>query len=471
MIQFILNDKKIKTELPPGTTVLDFVRYQRHLSGTKIGCREGDCGACTVLVGRLQNGALEYQTMTSCLMPLSNAHSKHIVTVEGINMEKLSPVQQALVENNGTQCGFCTVGFVMSLTAFVLSENDSYESAIASIDGNICRCTGYKSIERAASELVKNISSKPKKERLTWLVENNFIPAYFLKIRDQLDEIRRDYSPLKPAQNQPLIVGGGTDLFVQKPEQMRREAMLSFYDKPQLNNIGAIDGKYFIGASTTVSDLERSELMQSIFPNLKSYTKLVASTPIRNMATVGGNIVNASPIGDLTIFFLALDADLILDFNGIKRTVKLRDFYLDYKKLDKAADEFIETIAFQTPAENAFFNFEKVSKRTHLDIASVNSACLIEKGVDGSILKIHLSAGGVGPIPKYLKRTSGFLTGKKLDYVSIREALKIIQEEISPISDARGSTDYKRLLLRQLFIAHVIKFSPGILSLQKIAAL
>src|SRR5690606_21307451 len=218
------------------------------------------------------------------------------------------PVQQALVENNGTQCGFCTVGFVMSLTAFVLSENDSYESAIASIDGNICRCTGYKSIERAASELVKNISSKPKKERLTWLVENNFIPAYFLKIRDQLDEIRRDYSPLKPAQNQPLIVGGGTDLFVQKPEQMRREAMLSFYDKPQLNNIGAIDGKYFIGASTTVSDLERSELMQSIFPNLKSYTKLVASTPIRNMATVGGNIVNASPIGDLTIFFLALDA-------------------------------------------------------------------------------------------------------------------------------------------------------------------
>lgn len=470
MIEFILNDKKIKTDLPTGTTVLDFVRYHRHLPGTKIGCREGDCGACTILVGSLQSGDLVYQTMTSCLMPLNNAQGKHIVTVEGINMEKLSPVQLALVENNGTQCGFCTVGFVMSLTAFVLGENDSYESAIASIDGNICRCTGYKSIERAASDLTENLQSKPVENRLKWLVENNFIPAYFLKIKEQLDELKQAAIPLNPAQPHAVIVGGGTDLFVQKPEQLRNESPANFYDNPLLKEIEAKGGKCMIGASVTVSDLERSELMQSIFPSLKSYFRLVASTPIRNMATIGGNLVNASPIGDMTIFFLALDAEIILNQNGIKRTIKLRDFYLDYKKLDKAPSEFIETIIFDIPAKNAFFNFEKVSKRTHLDIASVNSACQIEL-MNGFVQKIHLSAGGVGPVPKYLKRTCDFLTGKKLDHSTIQEALNIIQQEISPISDARGSADYKRLLLRQLFIAHLHRFFPNSLSPQQVAAL
>ncbi len=142
MIRFILNDRAVQTDLPSGSTVLDFVRYHKRLTGTKIGCREGDCGACTVLVGDLENGKLVYRSMTSCLMPLGNAAGKHIVSVEGVNMEKLSPVQQAMVDTNGTQCGFCTIGFVMSLTGFVLNENaKQYEQAIAAIDGNICRCT------------------------------------------------------------------------------------------------------------------------------------------------------------------------------------------------------------------------------------------------------------------------------------------------------------------------------------------
>jgi xanthine dehydrogenase small subunit len=319
LIKFILNTKKVSTDLPSGTTLLDFVRYHRHLPGTKIGCREGDCGACTVLVGSIENGHLKYQTMTSCLMPLSNAQGKHIVTVEGINMEKLSPIQQAMVENNGTQCGFCTVGFVISLTAFALSENINYESAISAFDGNICRCTGYKSIERAATELVEKLQSKPKKNRLNWLVENNFIPAYFLKIESQLKELQQFKNPLYSSENQGIVMGGGTDLFVQKPEELRKVATTNFYDNPQLKGIERKDGKCFVGASTTVSDMERSALMQSIFPDLKSYTKLVASTPIRNMATIGGNFTNASPIGDMTIFFLALDAEIIFNHKGKNR--------------------------------------------------------------------------------------------------------------------------------------------------------
>ncbi len=470
MIEFILNRQKIRTELPSGTTVLDFVRYHQHLFGTKIGCREGDCGACTVLVGSLENGDLKYQTMTSCLMPLSNAQGKHIVTIEGVNMEKLSPVQQAMVENNGTQCGFCTVGFVMSLTAFALSENITYELAIAAFDGNICRCTGYKSIERAAYDIVQNLQSKPEKERLKWLVETGFIPAYFLAIEAQLKELKKNRNTPENVENQTVIVGGGTDLFVQKPEELRREKMINFYDQPQLNQIKSKDGKCFIGASTTVTDLEKSKLMLSIFPDLKSYTKLVASTPIRNMATNAGNFINASPIGDMSIFFLALDAEIVLNNNLKKRNIKLKDFFLDYKKLDKESEEFIETIVFEIPGKNAAFNFEKVSKRTHLDIASVNSACLMEI-VDGTVIKIHLSAGGVGPIPKYLKETCAFMNGEKIDQNLIEDAIKIMQQEIAPISDARGSAEYKRLLLRQLFIAHMIKFFPQIFTPQRIAAL
>jgi len=470
LIEFILNRQKIRTELPSGTTVLDFVRYHQHLFGTKIGCREGDCGACTVLVGSLENGDLKYQTMTSCLMPLSNAQGKHIVTIEGVNMEKLSPVQQAMVENNGTQCGFCTVGFVMSLTAFALSENITYELAIAAFDGNICRCTGYKSIERAAYDIVQNLQSKPEKERLKWLVETGFIPAYFLAIEAQLKELKKNRNTPENVENKTVIVGGGTDLFVQKPEELRREKMINFYDQPQLNQIKSKDGKCFIGASTTVTDLEKSKLMLSIFPDLKSYTKLVASTPIRNMATNAGNFINASPIGDMSIFFLALDAEIVLNNNLKKRNIKLKDFFLDYKKLDKESEEFIETIVFEIPGKNAAFNFEKVSKRTHLDIASVNSACLMEI-VDGTVIKIHLSAGGVGPIPKYLKETCAFMNGEKIDQNLIEDAIKIMQQEIAPISDARGSAEYKRLLLRQLFIAHMIKFFPQIFTPQRIAAL
>ena len=159
MISFILNDQLVNVQQATGSTVLDYIRYYKRLVGTKIGCREGDCGACTILVGDFENlsagrqgNRLVYRSMTSCLMPLGNAHGKHIVSVEGINMKELSPVQQAMVDTNGTQCGFCTIGFVMSFTGFVLNETTKqYNDAIAAIDGNICRCTGYKSIERAAA--------------------------------------------------------------------------------------------------------------------------------------------------------------------------------------------------------------------------------------------------------------------------------------------------------------------------------
>ncbi len=162
MITFILNNEKVSTGSPAGSSLLDFVRYETGLPGTKIGCREGDCGACTVLMGSLENGTVSYKSIVSCLTPLVNVHGKHIVTVEGINTGHLSPVQKALVDNSATQCGFCTPGIVMSLTAFSLADTKpTAETAIASVSGNICRCTGYKSIEKAAEA----IADTPQKQK------------------------------------------------------------------------------------------------------------------------------------------------------------------------------------------------------------------------------------------------------------------------------------------------------------------
>lgn len=455
MIRFILNDKLIGTELPPGSTVLDFVRYHERLTGTKIGCREGDCGACTILAGDLENGRLVYRSMTSCLMPLGNAQGKHIVSVEGINMKELSPVQKAMVDANGTQCGFCTIGFVMSLTGFVLNENTKQcREAIASIDGNICRCTGYKSIERAAALLSEQLNDKPANETTGWLVKNNFIPEYFSTIKERLLGLREEEKE-QPANavTQQMIIGGGTDLVVQKALAVKKSATHHVFDTADLKEIRSENGRCHVGGALTVTSFAESELIRSFFPDLLKYIKLISSTPIRNMATMAGNIVNASPIGDMSIFFLALDSDVVLNKNGQTRTVKLKDFYKGYKQIDKTAEEIIEKIIF-SPPQNSQFNFEKVCKRTHLDIASVNTACQVRFTAEDRVEDVHLSAGGVAPFPKYLAATVAFLKGKKINAEVLKEAIAIMNTEIAPISDARGTAGYKRLLLRQLFLAH-----------------
>jgi xanthine dehydrogenase small subunit len=480
MLQFILNHESIETDLPRGTTVLDFVRYHRHLPGTKIGCREGDCGACTVLVGELNGEAVTYRNMTSCLLPLTNVRGKHVVTVEGINPpdpSSMTPVQQALVDESGTQCGFCTVGFVMSLTGFCLEhavasvpEEDAYTQAIAAIDGNICRCTGYKSIERAAARLTHFLSARNGLPALEFAVQAGIVPAYFSSIKSRLAALldarkaaMLNTQTLKHSNTQTLL-GGCTDLYVQRPEDMAHAPTLPLFDAPSLRGIRTDGDQVEIGGACTVSDLLQSPVMRDLFPELEKYVRLVSSTPIRNMATLAGNLVNASPIGDLTSWFLALDASVVLA-NGTRREIPLREFYLGYKKLAKTADEVLETVRFKKPAGRYFFNFEKVSKRTYLDIATVNTAIFLRLEND-VIQEAQVSAGGVAPVPLYLKKTSEFLIGKSVrDYEGfLPEANEIIQSEISPISDVRGSAEYKRLLLSRLFTAHFMEINSKIMN-------
>ncbi len=464
MLTFILNNKTIKTESHPGTTLLDFIRYGENLPGTKIGCREGDCGACTVLEGTLEENNVIYKSIVSCLTPLGNAHGKHIVTIEGINLKGLSPIQESMVEHSATQCGFCTPGFVMSLTGHGMSkEQTSNEKVIASISGNICRCTGYKSIEKAAYSISEIIKNKDISNPVKWMVENKFLPDYFLEIGKKLKEIQINFNP----ENSDQIIGGGTDLMVQRPEQIEESEINLFYNRNDLKGIVKEKDSIHIGSATNAGEIMNSPVMQKYIPNIIPYFKLISSEPIRNMGTIAGNFVNASPIGDLSIFFLALNADLVVRDSNIIRRVPLRNFFIDYKKTDLKKGEFIESVSIPIPKAGCKFNFEKVSKRTHLDIASVNSAIYVKLN-DDIIEECSISAGGVSAIPKYLKNVSEYFIGKKVSNGTIIKANEILQDEISPISDVRGTEKYKRLLLRQLLYAHFIELFPESISIKNL---
>lgn len=456
LIKFILNNKDISTSLPPGMVLLDFVRYHQHLTGTKVGCNEGDCGACTMLVGELKNNELQYRALTSCLTPLGNVHGKQVVTVEGLNMEGLNPIQQAMYDESATQCGFCTPGFVVSLAGFCLSGKPATtQNAIAHIDGNICRCTGYKSIERAAAKVAQLMQDRESVAPTTFVSDNHILPAWFAEIKQRLYLLHTELNGQLHLETATEWVGGGTDVYVQKHDVMKDANIRFLFDEERLKGITQQGNRCIIGASATVTEMSESPVMQQYFPRLAEHIKLISSTPIRNIATVGGNLINASPIGDLTIFLLALDAMLVFSNGAQRREIPLRQLYKGYKTLDKQPDEHLESISFELPGNNTFFHFEKVSKRTNLDIASVNTAISLSLQGD-TIQAIRISAGGVAPVPKLLDKTNAFLKGKSLNEPTIDAAIAIAQTEITPISDARGTANYKRLLLGQLIKAHFI---------------
>lgn len=302
MIQFILNNKELITDLPAGLPVLDFVRDHQNLRGTKIGCREGDCGACVILVGEIKNEEVIYQSFTSCLTPLGNVHNKHVITIEGLNLPELNPIQKAIQNASATQCGFCTPGFVVSLAGFCLSKKEAtHQNALAAIDGNICRCTGYKSIVRAAAEVVGCMKDRGNEEPSDYVSRHQILPAYLTGIKERLRQFTLATNGFLKEQA-TYFVGGGTDLYVQKHDEMKGSSIHFLLHQSSVKGIHKEGNRCVIGAAATVTDLAESQLLQLHFPQLMRYLKLVSSTPIRNMATIGGNFINASPIGDLTIF-------------------------------------------------------------------------------------------------------------------------------------------------------------------------
>lgn len=465
MIQFILNKSMVKVSDPPGTVVLDYLRREAGLKGTKEGCREGDCGACTVLVGESTPNGMLYRTAASCLMPVGDLHGKHLVTIEGLTGEELSPVQQALVDKNATQCGFCTPGIVLALTGFLLnctSVND--EEAFAAVEGNICRCTGYASIRRAAQLLVEKIGSLPAdfSDRLKSLVKSGALPEWFFGIDKNLQSILPVSEDGTGNDGTATVVAGGTDLFVQKADDLVKQRARLLSHEPDLAGIRVEGDQVIIGAMTTVEELREHCWFREVFPSWDDALRLVSSTMVRNRATVGGNLVNASPIGDLSVILLALGAHLIItDLSGEDRKVSLDTFYHGYKQFDLEPGEIVSRIVVPLPSPDSFFNLEKVSRRTYLDIASVNSAALVTVQ-DGSIVQARMSAGGVAPFPFFLSKSCAELEGQKLCLEVVNKAIEAALEEVAPISDVRGSADYKRRLLRRLLMAHFVECFPDL---------
>ena len=470
-INFILNKKEVETSQHPGMSLLDYLRQVEHLTGTKEGCKEGDCGACTVLIGELVADKIKYKSVNSCLLPLSDVNQKHIVTIEGLNKDELTPIQSEMINEGGTQCGFCTPGFIVSLSGYYLINEDfNTEDAIDSMNGNICRCTGYAGIKRTANKITNalNNTNKNNHSKLEFLVDENILPEYFLNIKEKLIALNEKNNSELTDDNfnskNHFAISGGTDLMVQRWEDILKSDIILISDKKILHGIKEENGKIIIGGATTASEIEDSHIMQKYIPNIKEYFSLFGSLPIKNRATVAGNIINASPIGDMTNIFLALNSNLTLNDGKEKREILLKDFYKGYKTLDKKENELLTFVSFNIPKENSFFNFEKVSKRKYLDIASVNSSIYLEVG-DDLISKIQISAGGISPIPLYLKNTCEYLTTKNINADTLENASNILFKEISPISDARGTAEYKGLLLRQLFYAHFIKLFPELIEI------
>ncbi len=460
----ILNDETVTVFMAPGEVVLDFLRRERGLKGTKEGCREGDCGACTVLLGERTGPGMRYRTVASCLLPVAELAGRHLVSIEGLTGPELSPVQRAIVEEGATQCGFCTPGLVVALTGFLLtSPGLGEEDALEAIDGNICRCTGYTSIRRAVRRLVDGLELDPGalETRHETLAAAGLLPPFFAGIAGRLETIEQDGGTLR-AGARAIPVAGGTDLFVVEAPRLRKERLRLLSRERGDKPVSEEGDLIVLDAAATMEELRQSPLLGAHFPSWRRLLGLHSSTLIRNRATPAGNIAHASPIGDMSILLLALDARIEIGRDGKPaRTVALDRFFLGYKQTDLAPGELIRRILVPRPAPASRFNFEKVSRRRYLDIASVNTAfsCTVE---DGAIGAARLAAGGVAPIPLYLAETAAWLSGRPVSVATALGAAERAAAEVTPIYDVRGSADYKRHLLRRLVLAHFATCFPGL---------
>ena len=307
-------------------------------------------------------------------------------------------------------------------------------------------------------------------DRIEALVAAHVLPPYFADIPARLQGLHKtaDSAQNEVAEGHPeaeFRIAGGTDLYVQVGEQIPDATVdiLNLY--PEMRGIREEDGDFRIGALTTFEEFGEDPAMRRVMPELPHFMWLMASWQVRNRATLAGNIINASPIGDMTALLLALDCTLVFRGSGSERVVPMVEFYLGYKQMDKREDEILTQVIFPVPRPGTGINFEKVSKRTCLDIASVNSAIRM-RVEDGIIREAAYTLGGVAPIPLFARDTSAFLLGRPLNMETAWEAIEISQKEIAPIDDVRGSAAYKAMLARQLLIAHFTKLYPDVMKVR-----
>ncbi len=443
-----------------------FLRSDLGLIGTKVVCAEGDCGSCTVLIGRVRNGEMRYQSIDSCIQYLYQADGAHVLTVESVREGGvLHPVQQAMVDEMGSQCGYCTPGFVMSLLS--MAENDeplTRDSVVRGLTGNLCRCTGYQQILDAALSLdeskIPRLSQRfADPEMLRNLELCSWTPALIEAREDGLDDSvwKRVFLPANITEaveflsrHQPVtIVSGGTDISVQYNKGIREpENVLCLTHIRELEGLGREGEELTIGARVSWSELER--FFQTWVPEMSSILEVFGSPQIRNAGTMAGNIANASPIADGVPFLMLTDAKVELAGPEGRRWVEIREFYHGYKLTEMNPDEIITRIQLHLPDPKDWLKLYKVSKRRDLDISTFTAGILLKIN-RGRILQARLAMGGVAPVVMRLRETEAYLKGKTMSLDTMRRAGIMAAEEIAPISDVRASKDYRLRLASNIF--------------------
>ena len=431
-LSFLLNGTSVTlTEPTPTTTLLDWLREERHLTGTKEGCNEGDCGACTVMV----TDANGHHPLNACILLLPQLDGKHVTTIEGLSPTegRLHPVQTEMITHHGSQCGFCTPGFVMSMATAHLNKDTDHDTTLA---GNLCRCTGYAPIIRAA----RAAQSQPIPDHLLLLDKNiPENPCAEGRMDGAAPRTTDALAELYTANPDATLIAGATDVGLWITKQLREIHTPIFLNQcADLHGITKTGTHWRIGAMTTIADLERS--LSPHFPDLGKLLRRYGSSQVRAAATLGGNIANGSPIGDGSPAMIALGATLHLRMENARRDIPLEEFFIAYGKQDRQRGEFIEAISF--PAQPDTLHCAKISKRFDQDISAV-CACLNLPVHDGRFGQTRLAFGGMAGIPARAPRAEAALNGQPFSLQTIHAAMAALQYDFAPLSDMRASARYR----------------------------
>ncbi len=469
MATFLFNHEVIQTsDHALNTSALDWLRTTKGRTGTKEGCASGDCGACTVLIGSLQGRQVTYRSANACLLPMNALGGKHLLTIEALNQQDdLHPVQQAMLDCHGTQCGFCTPGFIMSLYALYLNHTTypGRDTVLEALSGNLCRCTGYRPIldaakkafsyPRLAHHTPSDVTAELQKltsEETTYLPQQaNFSPTTLATFFDVLEK-----------QPDARIFSGATDFYLEATQQLTTPKQTIYLGNiHELTQLEATGNNIEIGAAVSYSAF--LPLLLAHYPEASEVFSRLGSEQIRNQGTLGGSLGNASPIGDPAPFLLAVNASLRLASKKGNRLISIRDFFKGYKTTVLDAGEIIQSIIIPPKPKNTELFFYKLSKRYEDDISAVCMALLITIS-NGRIKNVSTGFGGMAATPKSAPHLEAALTGRTLTEETVLQAVKTLDNDFTPMSDSRASQQYRQQAAKNLVMRAFYASSESTLS-------
>ena len=467
-IKFVWNNKIFKIDNPdPNETLLNFIRLKIKKTGTKEGCAEGGCGACTVVLAELKKNDLTYKAINACISFVTILQGKQLIIVEDLLNSKgsLHPVQKAMVDYHGSQCGFCTPGFVMSLFAMQKNYSSYSEENIKdSISGNLCRCTGYRPIVDAAKSLNnKNRSDKfvKRKKKIISLLKKIKPENISIKNRNKKYFAPRTVTELKKIiKDYPnsIFFSGGTDLsLIVTKERKDIDNIISLSSINELNFIEEKNEHIVVGAATSLREFEL--FIKKYYPDFTAILKRYGSVQIRNVATIAGNIATASPIGDTLPLLLSLDAKVVLQSLNNKKILPLKNFFVSYRKTKLKKRQFIHSIIIPILKKNIFKAY-KISKRIDDDISSVCASFNLEIK-NKKIKNIKIAYGGMASIPKRAINCEKTLINTNISEENIEKAKKILEKDFKPINDMRASKNYRMEIAKNLLMKCFIEIKDN----------